>query len=324
MTQISKNKPRYIGNVFCFVVLCCVYAQVLASCINNMEYKIVSPFDSQGGNYWSPAWSPTNSYLAFIYSQNGNYDLWVIKMDDNSVYNIVSHVSLTQNIQWIDESTLAFVSNDSLFKIDVETRALEKLFDGTDEWNSFAFDPTNPSRILISQSEYYLTRNAHPADLYEIDLNTQITRQITSTPDISEENVDISKDGRSIIYISIEDRDLASHRMGDVSIGLSSFNGLTSNINVPIVAGAHHLDFYNNYQGFVYRARYDGVSHNDAGIFYMKLDGTGEPVNLLTHSDMPDGISQFTWSPLTNQFAITTVGTPLGNDLIITQPIILP
>ena len=79
-----------------------------------------------------PAWSPSGGQIAFSSDKSGNYDIWVLSLEDWRVQQITTDESLDVSPAWSpDGSKLAFVSTRSgrmeIWIKDLMSRGLRKL-----------------------------------------------------------------------------------------------------------------------------------------------------------------------------------------------------
>lgn len=276
--------------------------------------KNVSPLGN--GRYESPSWSPNGQFLAFIFF-DGDIELWIYDTETEKLSRLAEELYLRfSGIGWRDNQHLAFLSGESLYSVDIVTNELEVIADNALGWKGFAFNPNDPNMLIISKHQYRPISVYHRSELYLLDLDKQTTDQLTDTPNISEETPIFSPNGQSLAYITVTGKDFDEGQLGDYGITVKFINDPQITVNTSVVEGEHHLAWSPDGDGVAFRASYDGDLYDDAGIYFLDLSESTRIIKLIGHSDVRDGIGQFSWSN-TNQFAITTVGSPQGNDLLI-------
>jgi hypothetical protein len=275
------------------------------------------------GHYSAPVWSPDGSHLAFVFfsSADATTTLWIANMDTGAtrIAETGGHLPYGMQIAWRDNAHVAFLSDGDLFSTDIATDEVERLYRDAATWIGVAIDPNDGNRLIVSWYPRYDVTGLFRADLYEIDLATQTVTQITDTDDVSEESPVFSPDGRSLAYTAIIGRDFDAGERGTTGIHiLTEGQGITE-IDTKIMTGTHHLVWMEGGDRIAFRAFCDGTACDEAGVYAIDLESTGELVPFLTR-EARDGISGIAWSDAAHTLAFTTVGTPAGNNLTIWGP----
>jgi Tol biopolymer transport system component len=155
----------------------------------------------------------------------------------------------------------------------------------------------------------------HPSDLYLLDLGSQTFQQLTDTPSISEESPAVSPDGHSLAYVIVEDKDLEHGERGRRGISVQAESQDPVTFYFPALEGVLHLSWYG--EGLVFRAYYEGGVFDHSGLYFFDPNNADSVRELLNDYHVPGATAEFAWSAAAGRFAIVTVGTPAGNDLVI-------
>ncbi len=261
-----------------------------------------------------PTWSPDGRHLAFLFSKDGTVELWILDPQTGTTTHIRTQGTLSpyQGIAWQDNQTVVFISDGSVYSAKVINYNLKLLFKGAATWEGFAFNEIGGNNLIFSSSELYPLNQYHPSDLYTLNLSSGAIEQITNTPNISEKGPIFSRDGKSLAYLIVKDKDLEKGKRGTNGIIIKTEDRNSLTYDIPIVEGVNHMSWSPNGKGILVRANYE-----NPGLYYIDLSNFNKSTPPILIPKISNDISTFSWSYSTDQLAIETVGSPQGNALLI-------
>ncbi len=153
------------------------------------KYDVVNIIDIESGDYdllplsatdldaiQQVKWSPDGKSLAIIAYKNGGSDIYMYDFTSKSLTNLTNDAFADQDVEWTPDSHAIYFSSDRG----------DHLIPGE-------FPPSG-----VEQSKIEI-RNK---DLYRFDIDTKKIVRLTSTPDADETKPAVSKDKKTIFFIS--------------------------------------------------------------------------------------------------------------------------
>jgi len=160
----------------------------------------------RGGNF-SPSWSPDGKKLAFMSTMDGNSEIYVADVDEDSLKRGTVRIKRLTFNNGIDTAPtwsptgrqMAFVSDrggtPQIYTMDAEgSNVIRVSFGGSTHHDSPAWSPAGDRIVFVARVE-----NAF--DLYVLDLRTQQIAKLTESK-ARNESPSWSPDGRHIVFTS--------------------------------------------------------------------------------------------------------------------------
>jgi Tol biopolymer transport system component len=265
------------------------------------------------GRYSSPTLSPDGRYVAFAFFSGGPDELWLFEVETGRTtrVNISSNVT-DSGMAWLDNYTLYYVANDSLYRADIRTGTSERLIDGAYTWQGFSFDHTRTS-VIFSNRELYPLNKYHPANLYSLRLADLSITRLTETADISEEDPKWSPNGKRLAFFVAKDRDLNTGYRGEFGIEIQGLDRKSYTLDLSIPIGINHFAWSPDGEWLIFRAN----SETESGLYLIRADGNGSQVKVNLRHERQNGLGQVSWSADGSRVAYTSVGVPGKNELCI-------
>lgn len=99
------------------------------------------------GDELSPSWSPDASKLLFQSNKNGNWDIFIYHISEDSVEQLTNSIGNEKNPVWLkDSKTIVFDSDKSgsykLYRKNIETKNTQLLFDREIQAREASFSPS--------------------------------------------------------------------------------------------------------------------------------------------------------------------------------------
>lgn len=187
-----------------------VYNQVNNLFIMNADGTDVTQLTKGLGSCRYPSWSPDGKTIVFNYEFNQRSDIVLIHADGTGFTQIVANEKKNYQPVWSpDGSRIAFVSAewDQNKKSHGNSDIYLMKSDGTDmtKLTTSCADDYSPAWSPDGKMLAFVSKRKGSADLFIVDLETQIAKQLTSGISSNEDHPTWSPDGETIAFDSTRD-----------------------------------------------------------------------------------------------------------------------
>lgn len=168
--------------------------------IINADGSNLKRLTKKDGENFSPSWSPSGKYIAFVSTRDGNKEIYIMNKKGGSRLRLTSSDADDTAPVWMpDGRRILFVSNrdgtENFYTVDIKNKEIKKI---TQFSKGVCGDPSISAK---GDKIIYISNVWMSWQIYSYDIATKNIKRLTGPPNGSC-NPCISKDGGKILYVS--------------------------------------------------------------------------------------------------------------------------
>ncbi len=228
-----KDKDRFVSDIYL----------TRLDIIKGEKFKTIQLTNGKDNDY-SPIFSKDGEYIYFLSSRDKGKKLWKLSIYGGEALEVKEFKNGISNIQWKDDKTLLFQSNDGKT---LHEQQIEEKKDNV---------------IVVEDSLHW-----KPNHVYAFNIKNKSTQRLTSNKKPLA-GYNISKDGKWLIYGEQRSRSYASDAQKDPFQYLKNLEtGATQKILSEFEFPTYSFQFTNDHKGFYFSTEYgSNPKYNGAGI----------------------------------------------------------